>query len=57
MIVLVLHKKVIKSIFRRIQPHVHSLLESATIINFMQRHILNMVNSFLYTFNNDIENI
>jgi hypothetical protein len=57
MVVLVLNGKIIKYIFRRIQPHVHSLLESDTIINLIHTHILNTIYSFLYTFNDDVENI
>jgi hypothetical protein len=53
---LLLYGKIIKSTLRRIQPHVDTLSESVTIINFIQRCILSTVNLFLYVFINDSEN-
>jgi hypothetical protein len=54
--VLLLHGKIIKSTLRRIQPHVDTLLESVTIIDFIQRCILSTVSLFLYPFIDDSEN-
>jgi hypothetical protein len=51
-----LHRKMIKSTLRRIQPHVDTLSESVTITDFIQRCILSMVNLFLYAFIDDSEN-
>jgi hypothetical protein len=54
--VLLLHGKIMKSTLRQIQPHVDTLLESVTITDFIQRHILSMVSLFLYAFIDDSEN-
>jgi hypothetical protein len=54
--VLLLHGKITKSTLRWIQPHVDTLSESVTIIDFIQRCILSMVSLFLYTFIDDSEN-
>jgi hypothetical protein len=54
--VLLLHGKIIKSTLRRIQPHVHTLSESVTIIDFIQRCILSTMSLFLYAFIDDSEN-
>jgi hypothetical protein len=53
---LLLHGKIIKSTLRRIQPHVDTLSESATITDFIQRCILSMVSLFLYAFIDDSKN-
>jgi hypothetical protein len=53
---LLLHGNIIKYILRRIQPHVDTLSESITIIDFIQRCILSTVNLFLYAFIDDSEN-
>jgi hypothetical protein len=53
---LLLHGKIIKSTFRRIQPHVATLSESVTITDFIQRSILSTVSPFLYAFIDDSEN-
>jgi hypothetical protein len=54
--VLLLHGKIIKSTLRQIQPHVHTLSESVTITDFIQRCILSTVSLFLYAFVDDSEN-
>jgi hypothetical protein len=54
--VLLPHGKITKSALRRIQPHVDTLSESATITNFIQRCILSTVSLFLYAFVDDSEN-
>jgi hypothetical protein len=54
--VLLLHGKIIKSTLRRIQPQVHTLSESVTITDFIQRYILSTVSLFLYAFIDDSEN-
>jgi hypothetical protein len=54
--VLLLHGKIIKSTLRLIQPHVHTLSESVTITDFIQRYILSTVSLFLYAFIDDSEN-
>jgi hypothetical protein len=51
-----LHRKIIKSILRQIQPHVDTLSESVTITDFIQRCILSMVSLFIYAFIDDSEN-
>jgi hypothetical protein len=53
---LLLHGKIIKSTLRRIQPHVDTLSESATITDFIQRCFLSTVSLFLYTFIDDSKN-
>jgi hypothetical protein len=53
---LLLHGKIIKSTLRRIQPHVDTLTESVTIIDFIQRCILSMVSLLLYAFIDDSKN-
>jgi hypothetical protein len=53
---LLLHGKIIKSTLRQIQPHMDTLSESVTIIDFIQRCILSTVSSFLYAFIDDSEN-
>jgi hypothetical protein len=53
---LLLHGKIIKSTFRRIQPHVDTLSQSVTITDFIQRCILSTVSLFLYAFIDDSEN-
>jgi hypothetical protein len=53
---LLLHGKIIKSTLRRIHPHVDTLSESVTIIDFIQRYILSTVSLFLYAFINNSEN-
>jgi hypothetical protein len=54
--VLLLHGKITKSTLRWIQPHVDTLSELVTIIDFIQRCILPMVSLFLYAFIDDSEN-
>jgi hypothetical protein len=54
--VLLLHRKVMKSTLRRIQPHVDTLSKSVTITDFIQRCILLMVGLFLYAFIDDSKN-
>jgi hypothetical protein len=53
---LLLHGKIIKSTLRWIHPHVDTLSESVTIIDFIQKCILSMVSLFLYAFIDDSEN-
>jgi hypothetical protein len=53
---LLLHGKIIKSTLIWIQPHVDTLSESVTIIDFIQRCILSTVSLFLYAFIDDSEN-
>jgi hypothetical protein len=53
---LLLHGKIIKSTLRRIQPHVDTLSESATITDFIQRCIMSTVSLFQYAFIDDSEN-
>jgi hypothetical protein len=53
---LLLHRKIIKSTLRQIQPHVDTLSESVTITNFIQRCILLTVSLFLYNFIDDSKN-
>jgi hypothetical protein len=53
---LLLHRNIIKSTLRRIQPHVDTSSESVTITDFIQRYILSTVSLFLYAFIDDYEN-
>jgi hypothetical protein len=53
---LLLHEKIIKSTLRWIQPHVDTLSESVTFVDFIQRCILSMVSLFLYAFIEDSDN-
>jgi hypothetical protein len=53
---LLLHGNIIKSTLRWIYPHVDTLSESVTIIDFIQRYILSTVSLFLYAFIDYSEN-
>jgi hypothetical protein len=54
--VILLHGKITKSTLRWIEPHVDTLSELVTIVDFIQRCILSMVILFLYAFIDDSEN-